>query len=92
MQVSCLNIDPVLLMKDHGQSQRSLVNLFVTIFSSPDPARSFVVRTVINPAYKWVGIIIHACTDQCLIVKHEQVSPAALKWKAITVRATIYLS
>lgn len=55
----------------------------------PDDVRQkpFLVRTVSNPAYQWVGV--YTDTDQCLIVKHKQISPTALNWKALAFATTI---
>ena len=49
--------------------------------------KPFFVRTVNNPAFQWVGI--HTDTDQCLIIKHKQISPTALNWKAMAFSTTV---
>lgn len=65
-------------LEDYEPNMHSLVGV---------PKKSFIVRTVNNPACKWVGI--YTSTDQCLIVKHTHISPTALNWRAIAFPATI---
>lgn len=45
------------------------------------------MHTVNNSAYKWVSI--QTCTEQCPVVKHMQISPIALNWKAMAFPAKV---
>lgn len=75
---ACIDPGVTHALEDYEPNTHSLVGV---------PKKSFIVRTVNNPACKWVGI--YTSTDQCLIVKHTHISPTALNWRAIAFPATI---